>query len=308
VELSGHITNTAAELHAARQALDSGSISDAFQRLNKLKQRRVRHRGVDYLRALCFVEMGQRDAAIEAAKEELRFFDTKKASLLLEWLLPYVHRQSSNRDEEFTRLFKAIRPFTMVGEPRLWSLFTLARSICVEDVPGDFVECGVAAGGSSALLAAVIRRHSKRERRLFAFDTFEGMPAPSALDTHGGRAANETGWGTGTCAAAETSLQEICRILDVNDIVQPVKGLFADTLPRISGRPIAMLHMDGDWYRSTLDILENLYDSVVPGGFIQVDDYGHWEGCRRAVHEFFETHSLSPSLETIDYGGVWLRK
>jgi hypothetical protein len=66
--------------------------------------------------------------------------------------------------------------------------------------------------------------------------------------------------------------------------------------------------MDGDWYQSTLDILENLYDSVVAGGRIQIDDYGHWEGCRRAVHDFEAARGLSLKLNRIDYGGVWFVK
>ena len=198
----------------------------------------------------------------------------------------------------------------MLSEARLWSLFSLTKEVCQKRIPGNFAECGVAAGGSSALLATVISRYSDQPRRLFSFDTFAGMPESSAYDLHAGQQAEKTGWGRGTCAAAEASLLEVCRKLKVENIVQPVKGLFSDTLPvhRQEIGKIAFLHMDGDWYSSTRDILTNLFDQVVPDGKIQIDDYGYWEGCRRAVSEFEKERGLKFNLHVIDETGVWLSK
>ena len=165
-------------------------------------------------------------------------------------------------------------------------------------------------GGSSALLAAVIARHSRQPRRLFSFDSFEGLPVTSPLDTHGGRSAESLGWGAGTCAAPEASLLRVCAKLGVEKITEPVKGFFADSLPVHRDRvgPIALLHMDGDWHSSTRDILENLFDRVVPGGRIQIDDYGYWEGCQRAVTEFEHARGLKFELHRIDETGVWLSR
>ena len=198
----------------------------------------------------------------------------------------------------------------MLSAARLWNLFRLAREACREDVEGNFVECGVAAGGSSALLAAAIARHSRRKRRLFACDSFAGMPVPTAADAHKGQAADDTGWGAGTCAAPEASLIEICGRLGVTEFVEPVAGFFGETLPVNRERigPITLLHMDGDWYESTRDILMNLFDSVIAGGAVQIDDYGHWDGCRKAVTEFSEQRRLTFNLQPIDYTGVWFEK
>jgi hypothetical protein len=136
------------------------------------------------------------------------------------------------------------------------------------------------------------------------------MPPSSPLDRHGGQTPQAAGWGEGTCAAPERSLVEVCHKLGVEKWVQPVAGLFSETLPRWReqiGR-IALLHMDGDWYSSTQDILENIFDQVVPGGRIQIDDYGYWEGCRRAVDEFAAKRGLVFQLTAIDETGVWLAK
>lgn len=255
--------------------------------------------------------MGQTVASVEALKEELRYFpDHAEAAALLAQLSGDTPPQPLPDDAEFRELYAAIRPYTMVWPARLWSLWQRAREICARDLPGNFVECGVAAGGTSALLAAALARYSKQPRRLFACDTFAGMPAPTDLDRHAGQDAIAAGWGAGTCAAPLDSLMAIARQLGVEKTIEPVTGFFSDTLPKHRAEigPVALLHMDGDWYESTRDILENLYDSVVPGGAIQIDDYGFWEGCQRAVAEFSERRGVKFDLKPIDESGVWMTK
>jgi len=213
--------------------------------------------------------------------------------------------------DEFREIINAVRPYTLLSEARLFSLYSLAKQICLEDVPGNFVECGSYKGGSAALLAVVIQRYSLRPRLLYACDTFEGMPEPTEFDRHNGVSANLTGFGVGTLKAPITeNLDSICQFLKVKDIVVPVKGLFAQTLPQYKSEidNIALLHADGYWYESTMDIFNTLYESVVPNGIIQVDDYGHWEGCKKAVHEFEHLRKERFALHQIDYTGVWFKK
>jgi cephalosporin hydroxylase/glycosyltransferase involved in cell wall biosynthesis len=214
-------------------------------------------------------------------------------------------------NEEFQTLLAAVRPFTLLSEERLFSLYALTRQICIDDIPGNLVECGTFRGGAIALMAAVVKRYSQRPRRLYAFDTFTGMPDPTEADRHDGIPANDTGFGAGTLAApVEEFLNVVCQNLDVQDIVTAVPGLFADTLPQYKGAiaDIALLHADGDWYESTMDIFNHLYDQVVPEGYLQIDDYGHWEGCRQAVQEFERCRNHLFDLRRIDYTGVWCPK
>ena len=211
----------------------------------------------------------------------------------------------------FKNILPTVRPYTLLSESRLFSLYCLAKQICVEDLPGNFVECGTCKGGSAALIAFVIKHYSRRPRLLYAFDTFEGMPAPTEIDRHQGIPANLTGFGEGTLKASiSENLDNICKLLEVRDIVVPVKGLFAQTLPKYKSAigSIALLHADGDWYESTMDIFNTLYDSVISNGLIQVDDYGHWEGCKQALHDFERIKGESFSLHTIDETGVWFQK
>jgi glycosyltransferase involved in cell wall biosynthesis/ubiquinone/menaquinone biosynthesis C-methylase UbiE len=299
------------KLSKARMLLNASENGAAFAILNTLKAQSVRVPDIDYLRALCFLTFQDSWSAVEALKEELRYFpENQQAEKLLANLQAYNRPKLEGEDDEFLQILEFIRPYTMVGEDGLLSLFRLAKRVCEEDLPGNFVECGVAAGGSSALLAAVIARHSKRPRKLFAFDTFEGMPEPSPVDSHAGKSAEETGWGTGTCSAPLDSLGDVSLKLGVENLVEPIKGLFADTLPANRSRigQIALIHLDADWYRSTLEILNNLFDAVSPGAPLQVDDYGVWDGCTRALVEFQHERRLNFQLNQIHGVGVWFVK
>jgi predicted O-linked N-acetylglucosamine transferase (SPINDLY family)/cephalosporin hydroxylase/glycosyltransferase involved in cell wall biosynthesis len=223
-----------------------------------------------------------------------------------------AHTLLSSQDAaEFQEILAAIRPYTLLRDPRLLSLYRLAKQICLDDIPGNFVECGTFKGGAAALLATVIKRYSARPRLLYACDTFEGMPDPIDLDKHEGIPANLTNFGAGTLKAPiAENLKVVCQTLNVQDIVVPIQGLFADTLPQHKSEfgSIALLHADGDWYESTLDIFNHLYDSVISDGVIQIDDYGFWEGCRRAIQDFAQQHRLFFPVRVIDDTGVWFRK
>ena len=76
-----------------------------------------------------------------------------------------------------------------------------------------------------------------------------------------------------------------------------------DTLPEQAPSRIALLRLDTDWYESTRHELIHLYPRLSQGGVLIVDDYGHWDGCRLAVDEYFATEADPVLLTRIDYTG-----
>ncbi|MFT0787614.1 class I SAM-dependent methyltransferase [Synechococcus sp. H55.10] len=228
----------------------------------------------------------------------------------VDWTLPEHLKGYPVCNLELLRVLEKVKAFTLLGFERLWNLYTLAKRVCQEDIPGNFVECGVCRGGSSALLAWVIKNYSRRPRKVYAFDTFSGMPQPTEVDRdYRGFLANDTPYGAGALGApVSENLEVISRELGVWDLIVPVQGLFADTLPAYRDQvgEIAFLHADADWYQSTMDIFQNLYEQVNSQGFIQIDDYGHWQGCREAVHDFEREIGAFFRLHSIDYTGVWV--
>lgn len=290
-----------------RDALDREDAPKAFSLGVLAKSFRLSVRNLDLLRARAFSRMGRIPEAEQSLREELRHFpDNSQAARLLEGMLQGRPPAAGGVDE-CDELIALVRDYTMLGEARLRSLYTLARTVCEKGVPGDFVECGVAGGGSSALLAMVIARHSKCARTLYSLDTFEGMPDSGEMDMHQGTPAEATGWGAGTCAAPESAVRGVFEKLGVSGIVKTVKGLFQDTLPVLRAQLalVAFLHLDGDWYDSTMTVLVNLDGRYAPGALIQIDDYGYWEGCSKAVHEFERDKGVRFDLHVIDDTGVW---
>jgi hypothetical protein len=165
------------------------------------------------------------------------------------------------------------------------------------------------------------------KRRIHLFDSFEGLPQPSPRDgeavikaykgDHTSRPLDDGGVALApinACVAPLPLVQELFySVLRVpEDQVCVHKGWFQDTLPAAvsSGqvREIAVLRLDGDWYESTHTCLVHLYPLVQAGGFVLFDDYGYFEGCRKAVDEYLETISPRPELIRIDSDGVYLRK
>lgn len=164
-----------------------------------------------------------------------------------------------------------------MSRDRLEKLFELTTEIGRHGVPGDFVELGVANGSSACVLAHVAQQFG---RRLILFDSFAGLPAPSVVD--GEQAVGKTGKCLGDKNVVKWMLRRVAPNLEW-DIRH---GWFADEIPHylFYRRPVAFLHLDGDWYESTkvgLTLTERM-----SGGVVVVDDYGHWKGCQQAVDEW----------------------
>lgn len=210
---------------------------------------------------------------------------------------------------QLKRVAKIVQPFTLVGPERIQSLFRLALRIEREHVPGDVMECGVCNGGTAAILARSAT-HSRLNRTVWLLDSFQGMPQTTPQDgtSFDGHAPEEH---IGKEVGDLSRVDEVLRLVraDMNR-VRIVSGWFQDTLPSASGSisQIALLNIDADWYESVKLCLETFYDRVVSGGFISLDDYGHWPGCRRAVDEFLQRRQLSCRLHEVDYTARWFRK
>jgi hypothetical protein len=195
-------------------------------------------------------------------------------------------------------------------------------------IPGAFVECGVWKGGAMGMMALANLRRGKSRRHLHLFDAFQEICEPDAA-VDGERALREVLEFTGRSGHDKGELRPLTGIYDsfggpgsldenksfMNTIIgYPEEfshyhvGWFQDTLPADHDKigPIAILRLDGDWYASTKVCLDYLFDKVVKGGVVIIDDYGSYEGCRKAVDEFLEARQQPYYLHTIDSTGRYL--
>ena len=202
----------------------------------------------------------------------------------------------------YKRIEKKVRPYTLVSPERIRCLYDLARRVESYRIPGDIVECGVCNGGTAAILAHVAS-NSKFERTIWLFDSFEGMPETSKED--GEIAGQYAGKVVGSIEKVHSVLKKVGSNMNR---IRIVKGWFTDTFPTVNIPEIALLNIDSDWYQSVHLCLETFFGAVVPEGYVSIDDYGHWPGCKQAVDEFFRSKNLIYRLNKVDYTARWFQK
>ena len=162
-------------------------------------------------------------------------------------------------------------------------------------IQGCVIECGTWRGGMIAGIASVLGTN----RSYFLFDSYEGLPVPTDADGQKAFAwqNNKTAPDYFDNCSAEMSFAEEAMKLSGATDYKITKGWFSESLPGFDKtKTIAILRLDGDWYDSTMQCLENLYEQVVPGGIIIIDDYHYWEGCTRAVHDFLSRNKLQDRI------------
>lgn len=216
------------------------------------------------------------------------------------------------QDELFMKIYHKCRPYTMTSIERMFALYGAVRYTVEHQFEGDFIECGVWKGGSSMVIAETLLSMGVNDRELFLYDTFEGMSAPEEVDKAiSGETAelllekedinvSESVW-------CYSSLDEVKANLSLTGYplskLHFIKGKVEDTLPNHKHEGIALLRLDTDWYASTKIELELLYPLLVSKGVLIIDDFGHWEGAKRAVIEYFQQRNIVPLLNRLDYTG-----
>lgn len=212
--------------------------------------------------------------------------------------------------DDILAIFDRVDDYTMTPLLRVNALCEAVDVLVENRTPGALVECGVWRGGSMMAAALRLLHHHDTSRDLYLYDTFEGMSAPTSDDVRR----------NGTTAAADYQARitacghsgwAVATLDDVREAIYStgypperihlVKGPVEETIPATMADQIALLRLDTDWYGSTLHELVHLYPRIVRGGVLIVDDYGEWQGCRKAVDEYLERLDSRPLLHRVDH-------
>src|SRR5208337_1269907 len=144
--------------------------------------------------------------------------------------------------------------------------YDLARNVLDRGIAGDFVECGVYAGASCALMAYAIMEYNataatagwaRSTARVHLFDSFEGLPTPGPHDD-----PSQARKGESACSLEDCKGNMLRRWKIPAELLVWHKGWFADTVPNAGIERIAMLRLDGDLYESTAIPMKHLFPLV----------------------------------------------
>jgi O-methyltransferase len=195
---------------------------------------------------------------------------------------------------------------------RLYSLYKAVLHIETHNIPGAIVECGVYKGASPMMAAYVLNGLKSFERKIYLYDTFEGMtPAgENDIELATGKKARDIfrliglkdwkDWSAATLDEVRENT-ELTSYPKENFIF--IKGKVQETLPAQAPEKIALLRLDTDWYESTYHELTHLFPRLSVGGVLILDDYGHWKGAKDAVDQYFKETKHKIFLQRIDYTG-----
>jgi O-methyltransferase len=212
--------------------------------------------------------------------------------------------QFHDLDTDFQPIFARCQEATMTSVERLYALYKSVEYVVGSGVFGDIVECGVWKGGSMMCAALSLIRMQDTSRCLFLYDTFQGMTRPEAIDIDAqGAAATDMfmpDWGA---VALDTVVANMHSTGYPHDRIRCIKGDVKETIPAIVPDKVAILRLDTDWYASTRHELVELFPRLATGGVLIIDDYGHWQGARRAVDEYFGQGRARILLNRIDSTG-----
>lgn len=220
--------------------------------------------------------------------------------------LKFLYPEATN-DE--INIVKTASKFSMTSIDRLFCLLRAIQHIDNNRLDGDFVECGVWKGGNLILFQKMIEKLKIKNKKIYGFDTFEGMSQPTIfdadIDNHFGGFTAKHYLDTQIKDANIDNVHAYAPIDIVKENFKKntknlinltlIKGKVEDTLKIKSNIPkkISILRLDTDWYESTKVELEVLYTRLVKNGVLIIDDYGEWSGSRKATDEFFKNKKIA---------------
>lgn len=217
--------------------------------------------------------------------------------------LPDPNLISPDLDDRFIEL---VRGMHNIGtfEMKQHTTYSAVEYVVKAGLDGDLIECGVYQGRQVLMMAQTLKSYGVMDRDIYLYDTFAGQIKPTVEDykdkenPESSFQANLARWEKGQITGASKSWK-VATVEEVRSNVYRsgypherfhfIEGDVLRTLPNDRHARIAVLRLDTDWYESTKHELNCLYERVVVGGVLIIDDYGRWRGCRKAVDEFFAT-------------------
>jgi O-methyltransferase len=208
-------------------------------------------------------------------------------------------------EPEIAEIVRRAQPYSLTSPARMVGLCDAVSYVSRAGIEGAIVECGVWRGGSMIATALTLLAEGDDRRDLFMYDTFGEVPPPDEAD--GADRIRDFPEAVRSGVFELLPLDRVRELL-VDTGYPPerlhfVQGLVEETIPERAPERIALCRLDTDWYRSTKHELDHLVPRIAPGGVLLIDDYGEYEGARRAVDEYCTEHDLTLLWYRLDESG-----
>lgn len=204
-------------------------------------------------------------------------------------------------------IIDTVKGYTMTSKERLYALINAVTYVEEAQIKGSIVECGVWKGGGMMAVAHTLLKKNGPTRHLYMYDTFEGgMTQPDSsrdISIQGLNAQDALdSWEQNNTYPTEHEVRSNMASTGYDlKQVHFVAGDVRDTIRTTIPDSIAVLRLDTDWYNTTKFELEMLFPLLTVGGVLIIDDYGHWQGARKAVDEYFQENNVKMFLNRVDY-------
>ncbi len=210
---------------------------------------------------------------------------------------------------ELARLLDLTDGYTLVSSRNRTSLYRKAKAVLEKGTQGDFVELGVHRGGTAAVLAYLLKDHP--DRTLHLFDRWGDLPEPTAKDGY-----RREQYARQNIPEKLATLKDNAPLKATKTVIEQLvgydravyyQGWYEDTLPTYSGRKIAFVSLDCDYYESVKLALSFIRANAAPGICIVNDDYDAWPGAKIATDEFVREFGGSVRRTGLGPADVYLR-
>jgi cephalosporin hydroxylase len=192
-------------------------------------------------------------------------------------------------------------PYAAMGKARLEAIERCLDAIRAESIPGDLAECGTGRGGGAIFMRAYLAAYEVAGRQVWVADRFRSSPEPD-------RAPRLTAEGiSGFRADLNLVRDGFARFGLLDERVRFLQGTMASTLPDAPIGRLALLHLGHDLDGDVRTALDNLYDKLVPGGFVLVENHRD-SRVRKEVKAFRSDRNISATLQRVDASTVIWRK
>jgi O-methyltransferase len=220
------------------------------------------------------------------------------------------------QNKEFMKIYKKCKSHTMVSVEKSFALYKAVKYVSKNNIYGDFIECGVWRGGQSMLAAFTFLNMQDVDRSLWLYDTYSGMAKPSKIDkktnnttdaTKIWKKGNKKGYNEWCYSSLEEVKSNMLSTKYPENKINFIKGKVEKTIPKNIPQKISILRLDTDFYESTYCELKYLFPLIEKGGVLIIDDYGIWEGSRKAVNQYIKENNIKILLNKVDSGAICVK-